>query len=275
MRPGRRATDWRSWLAVAFVLLAVSTAILLAVLLNDDETSTPIGPLPTPTRDSTPVPTATTEPSASPTAISSPTPAPTYGPTLPCDDIFVPVNKERSLPVDCAPAELVALPGDMAYVVGLPIILRPEVAAAMEEMLLAAREEGFVMVVRSAYRGYSDQEWIYQNNVEVYGQDYADRSSARAGHSEHQLGTTADVTSQSNNYELEGFENTPEAGWIAANAYRFGFVISYPEGKEEVTGYVYEPWHLRFVGPDIAEAIRESGLAPVEFLENRGQVAQP
>jgi hypothetical protein len=111
----------------------------------------------------------------------------------------------------------------------------------------------------SAYRSYDAQVAAYEENRAIHGDD-VDRFSARPGHSEHQLGTTVDVSSASAAYALEGFEGTPEAEWVATNSWRFGFIVSYPEGKEEVTGYAYEPWHIRYVGKETAAAVRQSGL---------------
>jgi D-alanyl-D-alanine carboxypeptidase len=91
--------------------------------------------------------------------------------------------------------------------------------------------------------------------------------SARPGHSEHQLGTTADISNADVGYRLtEEFGETPAGRWLAENAWRYGFVLSYPEGAEAVTGYKYEPWHFRWVGEAAAAAVRDSGLTLHEWL---------
>ena len=100
------------------------------------------------------------------------------------------------------------------------------------------------------------------------GQAAADRYSARPGTSEHQTGLSFDVTAADGSCHLEVcFENTPEGLWVAENAHLFGFVIRYPEGKENITGYQYEPWHLRYVGPALAEQLHDTGQTLEEFFD--------
>ena len=125
------------------------------------------------------------------------------------------------------------------------------------------------MYALSSYRSYEQQVTTFAANVAEGGKDYAERTSAHPGHSEHQLGTTTDVTSASNSYGLEGFENTPESAWLAANSWRYGFIISYPAGKEAVTGYAFEPWHVRWLGKETAAKVHDSGLTLHEWLLNR------
>lgn len=128
-------------------------------------------------------------------------------------------------------------------------MLRQEALAQLQAMDAAARGAGIDIIVASAYRSYQQQAQLYQYYVDQNGEAAANRFSAKPGHSEHQLGTTVDLTSASSSYQLtDGYGGTPEGKWVAQNAYRFGFVMSYPEGKEAITGYVYEPWHFRYVG---------------------------
>ena len=106
--------------------------------------------------------------------------------------------------------------------------------------------------------------------MEHIGEEEAARVSAKPGHSEHQLGTTIDFTTPRVDYDLvESFGATPEGQWLAQNAGRFGFVMSYPQDKEQVTGYAYEPWHFRYVGVDVAAAVAESRLTLYEYLLDR------
>lgn len=272
-RGGQGLHSWRPWAILLGLAAALAAVMLAAVALGRNSDGTVILPAATVTpeqtadnRSSTPVPSTAT---ASQPPAGTATPTPTLGPLLPCGDILAPLGKERSLAPDCAPVDLTPLPDRMSYFVDLPIVLRQEAADAMILMLDAAREQGFEIVVRSAYRSYADQERTYAYNVAAFGQEYADRSSARPGHSEHQLGTTGDLTSASNGFALEGFGNTAEGRWVAENAATFGFVLSYPEGAEQITGYVYEPWHVRYVGVDVAAAIVASGLTPIEYLLDR------
>jgi D-alanyl-D-alanine carboxypeptidase len=142
--------------------------------------------------------------------------------------------------------------------------MRTEAAAALQEMFSAASKDGFRLFAASSYRSYQQREITFQQNVASGGRDYAERTSAHAGHSEHQLGTTTDVASQTASFEA--LEGTPEAKWLADNSWKYGFVISYPSGKESVTGYAYEPWHIRWVGKDVAAKVRASGLTLHEYL---------
>ena len=142
--------------------------------------------------------------------------------------------------------------------------MRGDARTALIEMFGAAKQSGYALYVNSSYRDYATQAQTYQFWVQTNGQAYADRTSARAGHSEHQMGTTADVGTRG--LELEAFTGTPEAAWLLANSYKYGFIVSYPDGKEPITGYASEPWHVRFVGKGVAQQVKDSGLTLHEFL---------
>jgi len=122
----------------------------------------------------------------------------------------------------------------------------------------------YPQLLSSANKVIDTQVATYNSAVASFGREYADRTSARPGHSEHQMGTTTDVGARG--LFLEDFIASPEAAWLAANAYRFGFVVSYPDGKEGITGYAYEPWHIRYVGKAVAQQVKDSGLTLHEFL---------
>jgi D-alanyl-D-alanine carboxypeptidase len=184
-----------------------------------------------------------------------------------CGDPLAPLDKQRRLSSDCVPSGLVYLPD--AYVYGEGQLLVSSAADAVVRLIDAAAADGINIYVTSSYRNYDHQVSTYTWHVNTYGQAHADRVSARPGHSEHQLGTTADVVSASANYDLEQFPGTPEAAWVEANAVRFGFVISYPEGMEATTGYAYEPWHIRYVGESVAADVDRSGLTLGEYLRSR------
>jgi D-alanyl-D-alanine carboxypeptidase len=175
--------------------------------------------------------------------------------------MLAPVNKKNRLAADCVPPDLVQLDAAQGAQ-----YLRAQAASAFAEMVAAAGKDGFSLVAVSSYRSYNAQVAAYQSNVNQFGQAQADRVSAKPGHSEHQLGTTVDVSSASAGYGLESFTGTPEAAWVAANAHRFGFVISYPAGAEAITGYAYEPWHLRWVGVGVAGQIKASGTTLHQYL---------
>ena len=121
---------------------------------------------------------------------------------------------------------------------------------------------GLNLYISSGYRSYYTQDKIYNNYVAKDGKQKADTYSARAGHSEHQTGLAFDLNSVSSS-----FGYTDEGKWIKDNCYLYGFIIRYPEGKESITGYMYEPWHLRYVG-DVASNIYESNLCLEEYFKN-------
>ncbi len=196
--------------------------------------------------------------------VASPTPPP---PIPSCADLLAPVDKVRALGPGCVPPGLVALPYEISYLLEDPVLyLRQDAAASLLELIDAAEGNGLYIVVRSAYRGYEHQAALFAYWRDLLGEFEAERTSARAGHSEHQLGTAVDITSYTNDYGFEGFEVTLEGQWVAAHAHLFGFVISYPAGMEHRTGYVYEPWHLRYIGRANAAAVRASGMTLREWL---------
>ncbi len=136
-----------------------------------------------------------------------------------------------------------------------------EAYAALGEMEEAAAADGIVLYLQSGYRSYDTQAAIYNNYVSMDGKAEADRYSARPGHSEHQTGLAFDLNDLN-----ESFGDTPEGKWLAANCYRYGFIIRYPKGKEHITGYMYEPWHVRYLGREVAEKVYNSGLTLEEYL---------
>ena len=139
--------------------------------------------------------------------------------------------------------------------------LHPDAKAAFDRMKADAAAEGLTLKIVSGYRSYRQQTNTYANFSKRDGQALADTYSARPGHSEHQTGLAMDINSV-----YKRFANTPEGIWLAANCVKYGFILRYPEGKEHITGYMYEPWHIRYVGTDVAKAVSESGLCLEEFL---------
>ena len=125
---------------------------------------------------------------------------------------------------------------------------------AFSTMQSAAANEGISLSVISGYRSYSRQNRIYNNYVSRDGKAKADTYSARAGHSEHQTGLAADINSLS-----QSFKNTKEGQWLNEHCSEYGFIIRYPEGKESITGYIFEPWHIRYVGKELASALYNNG----------------
>ena len=132
--------------------------------------------------------------------------------------------------------------------------LTSQTKTAANEMFAAAKLEGLNIYISSGYRSYATQKRLYNNYVNRDGKEKADTYSARPGHSEHQSGLAFDV-----NQINDSFNNTPEAKWLANNCYKYGFILRYPEGKTNETGYKYESWHFRYVGKELAQMLYNNG----------------
>lgn len=167
-----------------------------------------------------------------------------YGITY-IDDVIV-VNKTYNLPSTFAPNNLSTLNGYIKVV--------DYVKDAFNKLKSDATSLGLNIYASSGYRSYSNQEYIYNRYVKADGQEKADTYSARAGHSEHQTGLAIDL-----NTIDSSFENTSESNWLKENCHNYGFIIRYPKGKSDITGYKYEPWHIRYVGVDLATKLYNNG----------------
>lgn len=180
------------------------------------------------------------------------------------------VNKDHALGEGYVPSDLVTV--DVAVVNSEGSNqLRQIASQALTNLFEAAENNGHILYADSGFRSYETQEVLYNGYVERSGQAEADRYSAQPGKSEHQTGLTMDVTADSVGRQLvQSFGETDEGIWVRENAHRYGFIVRYPEGKEEITKYMYEPWHLRFLGIALATEIYESGLTYEEYLEERG-----
>ncbi|WP_223701887.1 M15 family metallopeptidase [Sutcliffiella deserti] len=185
------------------------------------------------------------------------------------DNILLVVNKEQSLPADYVPDDLVipdvsfSFDGDYDKK-----YLREEAARALEELFAAASEENIELFAVSGYRSYETQYGIYNSYLKKWGEEKTNAVSAIPGHSEHQTGLAMDVSSRSAALDLtEQFGETPEGKWLNDNAGKYGFIIRYPKDKKVITGYEYEPWHLRYVGKEVATYIYEEDLTLEEFFD--------
>lgn len=183
-----------------------------------------------------------------------------------CSSYFVIVNKTRVLPSDWRPDDLVRLNvkyngrAEARY-------LRKEASDALAELFAAAAKKGVELCAVSGFRSYELQQTVFNKHVNQMGFNAALRVSAMPGRSEHQTGLAIDISSKSMNYSLsKSFANTREGKWLAENAAKYGFILRYPEGKESITGYDYEPWHFRYVGKDAATDIMEKGLTLEEYF---------
>jgi D-alanyl-D-alanine carboxypeptidase len=231
------------------VLLGIATVLIAALIVAIVMLLSPSAPRPQPSD----TPSASDTPAPTPT----PTPTPTFDttrfsltdPTSP----WVIVNKLNPMqPVDYAP-EL--------RVVNVPYVyeprMRPEAADAIESMFAAfTAETGLEMQSQSAYRSYQTQVGVYQGN---------DTLTARPGYSEHQTGWVMDISAKPLDCALQiCFGQTPQGQWLAQHAYEYGFIIRYPDGKTDVTGYQYEPWHVRYVGVELATEMHDTGVQTME-----------
>jgi D-alanyl-D-alanine carboxypeptidase len=160
------------------------------------------------------------------------------------------VDKRFPLAAAYIPADLVVLADGTYRVSRAGLMLRAAAAASLDEMAAAARAEGITLIASSAYRSYDYQAEVYDRVVREMGREAADRESARPGHSQHQTGLVVDFGPID-----DSFAQTSAGRWMADNALRFGWSLSYPDGYEAVTGYRWESWHYRYVGGNLAAFI--------------------
>ena len=139
--------------------------------------------------------------------------------------------------------------------------VQPEAMDAFYDMQAAAASEGISLWILSSYRSYDDQEVIYNRYVAQDGRDAADTYSSRPGHSDHQTGYTFDLNSLEQDFQYD-----PAGQWLDKNCYKYGFIIRYPKDKDSSTGYMYEPWHVRYIGVDLATKVTKSGLSLEEYF---------
>lgn len=185
------------------------------------------------------------------------------------DNILVLVNKENSLPIGYRADDLVK-PNVTFSFIGEheKQLMRKEAAEALEKMFAEANEEGVQLAAVSGFRSYERQVQLYNAEIEASGIEYAQQSVAEPGKSEHQTGLTMDVSSAENNYQLnEDFGSTTAGQWLAQNSAEYGFIIRYPKGDEKTTGYMYEPWHIRYVGKAYATDMKKRGLTFEEYIQ--------
>jgi D-alanyl-D-alanine carboxypeptidase len=186
------------------------------------------------------------------------------------DSLFVLTNKLNHLPEDYTPETLRVPEIRFSFSeYNEKKNQRVEPALALEAMFADAEAEFHYLFAVSGYRSYKRQNTIYNYKAETRGVDEADKVSARPGHSEHQTGLAMDITSEAVGFGLEyAFGDTTEGIWVAENAHNYGFIIRYPETKVDITGYNYEPWHLRYIGEDLASYIYENQLTLEELYSS-------
>ncbi len=185
------------------------------------------------------------------------------------DDLLVLVNKKLKLSSDYQPQNLV-IPDVPFSFTGTPEkkYMTAEAAKAIEEMFVEAENNGIQLVGASGYRSFQTQEQLFTSYVLRDGYEIANQFSAFPGESEHQTGLAMDITSRAVNFKITTtFGETKEGVWVQENSHKFGFIIRYPKGMENITGYSYEPWHLRFVGKEAALIMNEQNLTLEEYSE--------
>lgn len=176
------------------------------------------------------------------------------------DTTYVLVNKYYNLDSDYVPKNLEVI--DSKYSVpGKKLVNVARIS--FEHLAKKAESEGYIIRAASTYRSYSYQSNLYDNYVKQDGVSNADKYSARPGFSEHQTGLAVDVDNGKSSFN--NFENTKEYKWLLDNAYKYGFILRYPKGKEDITGYMYEAWHYRYVGVEIAALIHENNMTYEEY----------
>ncbi|ERI05172.1 M15 family metallopeptidase [Aneurinibacillus aneurinilyticus] len=182
--------------------------------------------------------------------------------------IAVMVNKQFSLPENYEPTDLVDPNVRFTFKEKIEKRkMRKEAAEALEKMFAGAEKDGVYLAGVSAYRSHKTQTAVFNRYVKKDGEEKAKTYSAVPGHSEHETGLAIDVSgSDGKCAATDCFAGTKEAEWLAKHAPEYGFIIRYPEGKEAITGYKYEPWHIRYVGIDIAKNIAERNITLEEYF---------
>ena len=256
--------------AMGKVVVSLSCVVLILIIALIWFLFKPNNPTEIPSPTATP--SASIAPNATDDSVATQQPI-TYDTTTP-DSLTVIANKKHNLG-DYAPSDLVDVSHSGSSGVQQ---MRQEAASALEELLSAANNDGVTLYSQSGYRSYQTQDGLYQNYANRDGVAAADKYSSRPGYSDHQTGLAMDImgentrmnASNRSDCPIEQCEGSPAALWLADNADTFGFILRYPQGKEEITGYVSEWWHYRYVGKELAPKIKESGLTLEEYFNVEG-----
>ena len=261
---------------IMLLLTVVLFSLLCTLAIYRLESSTPLlspeSPEPTPV--ATPEPTPEPTPVPTPRATPKPTPVPTPKPTPePVPELLMLVNPWNELPEDYQP-ELVML--ERAEYVGEDEYVDVRCAEALLQMIADCKAAGNAPYICSTYRSLEKQQFLYNNKIRRLVEDGVDPAEAPAiaamsvaipNTSEHQLGLAVDIIDCYYTNLDKGQEETSTQRWLMTNSWRYGFILRYPNGSTEITGIIYEPWHYRYVGPEYAEDIYNSGLTLEEYLE--------
>ena len=173
------------------------------------------------------------------------------------------VNKQNNLEKDYVPDTKVP---SIPY--GTNSSVRYDIIDPVEKLFKDAKAQGFTLILTSGYRSYDTQSSIYNSNIKNKGETWTSQFSAKPGQSEHQTGLALDISSVSQGGGLyQSFGDTEEGKWLAKNCANYGFILRFLDGKDDITGYTYEPWHFRYVGVEVAKYIMENNLTFEEYLK--------
>jgi D-alanyl-D-alanine carboxypeptidase len=181
------------------------------------------------------------------------------------DKVFENLNRSKAVPLDYIPQDLVRV-SEKIKTVGVMCVSN-RIVRHLDEMIADAKKQKLDIAITSSYRSADMQKFLYSMWINKSGAS-AKAGIAEAGHSEHQLGTTIDVSGKSISYAgvSPKFAKSKEGKWMAQNSYKYGFIMSYPDKKQKETGYIYEPWHFRYIGVDNANDIFTEKMTIQEFL---------
>ena len=182
-------------------------------------------------------------------------------------DILILVNKQNrapAVPVTLVKPDVTPTRESVAE----NIYMRPEAASALEALFEGAAEAGLTLYATSGYRSYSTQKAVFDRKAAERGEQAANRSVANPGYSEHQTGLAMDIEGETTlgTGLTEAFGESPEGIWVAEHCHEYGFIIRYPKDKTNITGYIYEPWHIRYVGVEAAMEITSLGVTFEEYI---------
>ena len=183
------------------------------------------------------------------------------------DPLMILVNKNNTLDLTYIPEDLVLSEIDFISYIETRNLAKVTADAA-KSMFEAAKKDGIILLGASGYRSYSVQENLYTSRVINDGQEEADRYTAKPGQSEHQTGLALDILSEDYQDMDDNFDSTEAYAWLKENCYKYSFILRYPEGKEDITGFLYEPWHYRYIGnSEVAKDIMDRNLTFEEYIE--------
>lgn len=183
------------------------------------------------------------------------------------DENLIQVNRNKSLPADYVPQDLINISG-LVKTIGV-VCIKQEATSYLKQMFDDASKQNIALAVTSGFRRPEIQSILYKLWLVIEGQK-GKEGIAEPLYSEHQLGTTVDLSGKSIGYSSasDKFDGTIEGVWLKQNAHIYGFVMSYPEGKQQITGYIYEPWHYRFVGIEAAKQIFDTQISVEEYFSS-------